>query len=83
MTRRGAPIPEEVLRSMQRTAGNRAVGQAIAEGRLSPGTGRTAGAPGESRDGRVDLPSQRGSTRRRRSRRADRACAAHAGDAEK
>ena len=36
MKRRGVPVSDEVLRSMQMTAGNQAVGRAIAEGRIAP-----------------------------------------------
>ncbi|MBE2315477.1 hypothetical protein DVA67_005790 [Solirubrobacter sp. CPCC 204708] len=45
MTRRGVPVSDEVLRSMQMTAGNQAVGRAIAEGRITPDT--PAGEPGD------------------------------------
>ena len=55
MKRRGVPVSDEVLRSMQMTAGNQAVGRAIAEGRIAPeslsGDEEPTPPPGEDEPG--------------------------------
>ena len=56
-------MSDEVLRSMQMTAGNQAVGRAIAEGRIAPvvsADGASARQPaGDEADGGAGAPDER------------------------
>ena len=60
---RGVPMSDEVLRSMQMTAGNQAVGRAIAEGRIAPvvsADGASARqSAGDEADGGAGAPDER------------------------